>query len=80
MAHKTTIHDLDPAHIIQLIPLTNRVFAVYSDDNGKETKSQIHFAGLQADGEIVFLDSDSSGVFDIPNDAGNFIRYEFLRG
>lgn len=64
--------------IIQVIPVIEEVFAVYTEDNGDEYWERILFAVLAEEAGyqyIRFAEVDSCGAFGFPEEAANFVRY-----
>ena len=65
--------------IINVVNLTAvNVWAVY-DDQGKEVRCPIYLIGIFSDGSCHYLEMSQDGMFDLPEDARNFVRFEFAR-
>lgn len=68
--------------IIQIIPVTDEVYAVYSQENGTEEWVKILFAVLIEHHEerfATFWEIDSDGICGSPRECSNFLRYELPR-
>ena len=59
-------------------PIFRQVDAVFYDDKKKEyLRSPVLGIAIDETGNLEFVDSDDFGWIDIPQEANNFIGYEF---
>ena len=63
--------------IVQLLPVPRPVTAVYDNEDGTEYRESVDFVALDSAGDVKFLSMSYDGIFDTPDEVGNFIRYEF---
>lgn len=63
--------------IIQVLPVPRPVTAVYDNEDGTEYRESVILIALYSDGDVSFLSIDQEGIFDRPDEAGNFKHYEF---
>lgn len=61
------------------VPTSLDVLAVYEETNGTEVKTPVFLIGIYDNGDCHFLETDAHGSFDRPEQAQNFIRYEFQK-
>lgn len=61
------------------VPSGVDVYAVYSEQDGRELRAPVFLIGVYEDGELRFIEAGEDGIFDCPETAQNFIRYEFQK-
>ena len=62
---------------IQILPCQRPVTAVYRNEDGSECREPVDLLGLDSTGGVSFLSMSPEGVCDVPDQVGNFVRYEF---